>query len=245
MDNKYLAFCSGGNDSIAMLQAMKESNLRNVTVMYNGTGWEAKGWLERIGMIKVEVESIGWKFVSTESEGFANMVRRKKGFPMAASKMSFCTQALKTGPTLEWLKENDPDRELICCAGVRREESLNRANHPRTIHASELYEFRTRWFPIVSALASGRNELIKRFGFEVLNHSSMECFPCINSNRSDFRILSNDIEKIQLIEDLENEMGFTPNGKPRLMFRPYRHMGANGIKEVVKWGLCQKGKYKK
>lgn len=245
MDNKYLAFCSGGNDSIALLQYLKENNHRDVTVMYNDTGWAADGWIDRVYKIKYDVESIGWRFVVTKSEGFANMVRRKKGFPMAASNMSFCTQALKTTPTLEWLKINDPNKDLICCAGVRREESQNRANHPVVIHDSELYEMRTRFFPIVSVKEPERNELIKRFGFDVLPHSSMECFPCVNSNRSDLRLLANDKDRIQMIADLEEEMGYTSKGKPRVMFRHYRHMGATGIHEIIKWGLADRGRYNK
>lgn len=245
VDEKYLAFCSGGNDSIALLQHLKENNLRNVTVMYNDTGWAAKGWMERINYIRQEVESIGWIFVTTKSEGFADMVRRKKGFPMAASKMSFCTQVLKTGPTLKWLNINDPKCELICCAGVRREESQNRKNHPTVIHGSKLYNKRIRYFPLVKISKPERDELVIRFGFDVLPHSSMECFPCVNSNRSDIRSLANDNMRVKMIADLEKEMGYTSKGKPRVMFRPYRHMGAIGIKEVVKWGLCERGKYKK
>jgi 3'-phosphoadenosine 5'-phosphosulfate sulfotransferase (PAPS reductase)/FAD synthetase len=245
MDNKYLVFCSGGNDSIALLQYMIEHNFRDVIVMYNDTGWAQPGWMDRIDKIKVEVEGRGYKFVITESKGFEQMVKDKKGFPMAASRMSFCTQELKTKPTLKWLQENDIEKELICCAGVRREESQNRANHKEIIHGAELYEGRTRWFPIVKIKETERDELIKRFGLDVLPHSSMECFPCINSNRSDFRLLAQYPDVIEHIAKLEKDMGFTSKGKPRLMFRPYRHMGAHGIKEVVKWGIAGRGKYKK
>ena len=39
------------------------------------------------------------------------------------------------------------------------------------------------------------------------------------------------------------DMGFTSKGNPRVMFRPYRHMGATGIREVVKWAHSSRGEY--
>lgn len=243
--SKYISFCSGGNDSIAMIQYLYEMGKKDIIVAYNNTGWSAKFWAKRMESIKILSSLYGYKYVEIKSKGFINMVRNKKGFPMAASKMSFCTQELKTKPTYEWLKYNDPEKKLICCAGVRREESQHRSNHPEFIYDSDLYEKRLRWFPIVKLKISERDNLIKKAGFEILSHSSMECFPCINSNRADFRLLSKYPEKIKQIESLENEMGYTSKGKPRLMFRPYRHMGAYGIREVVKWGLSERGKYKR
>jgi len=38
------------------------------------------------------------------------------------------------------------------------------------------------------------------------------------------------------IDDLEEEVG-----KP--MFRPHRHMGAKGIREVLRWAHSDRGKY--
>ena len=72
----------------------------------------------------------------------------------------------------------------------------------------------------------------------------MECFPCVCSNRSDLRALARDKKRINKIAKIEKEMGFTPNNKPRTMFRPYRHMNAIGIKEVVKWAIAERGQYK-
>ena len=83
------------------------------------------------------------------------------------------------------------------------------------------------------ALEPERNDLIRQAGFEVLPHRSAECFPCINANIADLRAL--DEQSIKRLEELENEMGFTKNDKPRVMFRPARHKGAIGIRQVVNW----------
>lgn len=174
-----------------------------------------------------------------------SLVRRKKGWPMCACKMQFCTYYLKTLPTLEWLRENDLFKQAVIHIVIRREESQNRANHPYEIILDEKYEGRLQKFPLVEHKEMDRDFLIEKTGLDILLHSSMECFSCICSNRSDLIALSKDPQKIEEISKIENEMGFTRNNKPRVMFRPYRHMGATGIKEVIKWALAGRGKYKK
>ena len=241
----HVIFCSGGNDSIALIQHLYESGITDATVLYNDTGWAHPEWPERMRKVATLVWAYGYKYASTKSKGFVQMVKDKKGFPMAASRMSFCTQELKTKPTLAYLTQTDPTKKAVCCAGVRREESQNRANHPEWIRMSNLYRGRARWFPLVSVNKAERDKLVTRAGFDVLSHSSMECFPCINSKRSDFRLLADYPAIINKIACFEKEMGFTSKGKPRFMFRPYRHMGAAGIKEVVRWGLSEHGKYVK
>lgn len=57
---------------------------------------------------------------------------------------------------------------------------------------------------------------------------------CINSNRADMRRFSED--DILEIEAAETEIGKT-------MFRPHRHMGAKGIREVMRWAHSERGKY--
>jgi hypothetical protein len=71
----------------------------------------------------------------------------------------------------------------------------------------------------------------------------MECFPCINSNRADLRLLAEDESRVAFIENLEAEMGHTSKGKPRTMFRPYRYMGATGIREIIRWAQSDPGKF--
>jgi len=71
----------------------------------------------------------------------------------------------------------------------------------------------------------------------------MECFPCINSNRRDLQELAKDETRIAKIEAIEADLGSTSKGKPRTMFRPYRYMGATGIREVVRWAAAKHGKF--
>jgi len=160
------------------------------------------------------------------------LVRRKKGWPMGGGK-AFCTRELKIKPALDWMEEHDPDCDATCLIGVRREESQNRASHPEWIESSENHGGREVWAPLVRYTEAQRNELLEKAGVQVLPHRSKECFPCVHANRADLQML--DEKRITMIEDIEQSMGFTRNDKPRVMFRPKRHQGAVGIREVVDW----------
>ena len=218
-------------------------------MVYSNTGWEAPFWRSRVESVKLYAEKHRVKFVETKSEGMENLVRRKKGWPKPASSMQFCTDALKVQPAIKYMNSVDdfgqPHFRTRCLTGIRREESQNRKNAPAYIKQSERHGGRPLFCPLVKFNESQRDELIIETGLEILKHSSRECFPCVNSNRSDLRMLADFPERVKEIAKIEKEMGYTSKGKPRVMFRPYRHMGAVGIEEIVKWGLSERGKYKK
>ena len=87
--------------------------------------------------------------------------------------------------------------------------------------------------PMVDFDAEARNALLIRAGIEPLPHRSGEC-KCINSNKADMRRFSD--ADIAEIEAAEAEIG-------RPMYRPHRHMGATGIREVIRWANSPRGKY--
>jgi 3'-phosphoadenosine 5'-phosphosulfate sulfotransferase (PAPS reductase)/FAD synthetase len=157
--------------------------------------------------------------------------------------MQFCTVELKIKPALTWLDLNDPECQATCLVGVRRAESVNRRNFPERIESSANHGGRPLWAPLVDLSNEQRDELLARAGYEPLPHRSMECFPCINSNRRDLRVLADDPDRIAKIERIEDEMGTTKKGKPRTMFRPYHYMGATGIRQVVQWAEAERGKF--
>lgn len=245
-NHKNIICCSGGNDSVALIQWARNRNLENVTVLYNQTGWEAPFWHDRLAEIKQVCQRFGFRYeTTTPLLLFKDLVRKKKGFPMAAGRMQWCSDYLKKQPTRQWLYSIDPDRKAHIFVGIRREESQNRAKHPRRKRNDPQYDGRQLEYPLVAYTENVRDELIKTCGIEVLPHSSMECFPCVCSNRSDFRHLAQYPARVNELAALESEMGYTSKGKPRVMFRPYRHMGAVGIWEVVRWANCERGKYLK
>jgi 3'-phosphoadenosine 5'-phosphosulfate sulfotransferase (PAPS reductase)/FAD synthetase len=240
-----IIFISCGNDSIALLQwiVTNKSHQDNIA-LYSNTGWSSPEWPGRVAKVSDFCAEHGIRFVSIKSEGMEALVRRKKGWPMPASKMQFCTEELKVRPAREYMLEIDPNLEADCYTGIRREESQNRQHAPEFIEQSERHGGRDLYCPLVEYTEEQRNQMIHDAGFDMLPHSSMECFPCVCSNRSDFIRLAEYPEIIDKIANIEREMGYTRNGKPRTMFRPYRHMGAIGIRKVVAWALAGRGKWK-
>lgn len=238
---EFIVTCSGGNDSVALIQWMIENTNGSFTVMYNNTGWASDDWPARIEEIKDRCELRGIKFIETKSEGMIALVRRKKGWPMPASKMQFCTSELKEKPSLEVYEQIDPEKKLVVVTGRRRDESQNRASLALWNYNSEKHGKRDVYNPLINHTADMRDELIERFGMTVLPHSSMECYPCVCANKTDLAAIQKDSKRIDLIEAVEIEMGFTRNGKPRTMFRPYRVGGGVGIRQAVDWGHGTRG----
>ena len=239
----HIIFSSYGNDSVALIQWAIENKITNISVIYNDTGWAEDSWYKRVEAGEAYCQSHGVKTYRTSSEGMEALVRRKKGWPMCAGPMQFCTMYLKKEPAQRLLDEIDPNGEAVCMTAIRREESQNRANHPEEVEESESHGGRTLWSPLVNVKEKERDDLVNKTTLPVLPHRSRECFPCICSNRTDLRDVTE--ARVDFIENIEQEMGFTKNGKPRVMFRPYRHQGAIGIREVMKWANKNKGQYVK
>jgi len=238
---KYLIATSMGNDSIALAQYMQENHNGEFGAVYNDTGWARKDWAARVAKFSAWCFDNGIPFYITKSEGLESLVRRKKGWPMPASKMQFCTSELKEKPTIELLDKIDTDGDLIIVTGRRREESINRAKLSAWQYDSPKHGGRDVYNPLVSCIEGQRNDLLSSFGWDVLPHQSMECYPCVCANKGDMAAMAHDEERIAQIEAIEISMGHTRNEKPRTMFRPYRAGGGVGIRQVVEWGVGPRG----
>jgi 3'-phosphoadenosine 5'-phosphosulfate sulfotransferase (PAPS reductase)/FAD synthetase len=235
----HVIFASYGNDSIALIQWMANNGYTSCYVAYSDTGWASPDWAERVDAGERLARSLGMIPVRISSMGFVPLARLKKAFPRNG--MQFCTTELKIRPATAWLDTVDPDVELTCVVGVRREESRSRQRWPEYTPDSDKHGGRDLWAPMVRVLEKERDALVRQAGFEVLPHRSMECYPCVNANRADLRMLSD--ERVAEIAEIEKSMGFTSKGKPRTMFRPYRHGGAVGIEEVKRWADSDRGQY--
>lgn len=238
---KYVISASYGNDSIAMIQLAKMLNLDDVTVVYSDTGWAADFWNDRVKAGEEWVKSLGFNAVTIKSEGFSELVRRKKAFPRGGGgKFQFCTVNLKIFPFLDYMDENDHDKKSIVMVGIRREESQNRKNAPFFIESSENHGGRKLWLPLASYTDEERNELINMTPFDALPFRSKECYPCVNARVSEKATLTP--EAIKKVSELEHEMGKNSKGNDRVMFSPEKNYGAIGIIEVVNMankGNCQ------
>lgn len=236
---RFIIFASYGNDSIALIQWAYDNRLEDVVVVYSDTQWAAPWWQSRVERMEFWVHSLGFWTSRTTSIGFVELARQKKGFP--TQRFQWCSYILKIEPAQRWLSDHDPARRAVCMVGVRQEESQDRASFPLYLVKSENHGGRLMLAPLAQVTEADRDSLLSRAGVEPLPHRSMECSPCINSNKSDLRALTE--ESVSAVERLETEMGFTSKGKPRTLFRPHRHMGAVGIREVIRWANSPRGGY--
>jgi 3'-phosphoadenosine 5'-phosphosulfate sulfotransferase (PAPS reductase)/FAD synthetase len=236
----HVLFCSYGNDSIALIQWVHERGLKDVCCLYSDTGWSADWWPSRVADGEALARSYGFTTARTQSEGMLALVQRKCGWPGAGGQGQFCTAELKVIPALRWLDVNDPGNDATAMTGVRRSESKHRSDAPEHVMASERHGGRELWQPLVRHTDQMRDALVQRAGFEVLPHRSLECYPCINANIDDIRLLSED--RIQLIDVTEKGLGFTKKRKPKVMFRSARRKGAVGIRAVVQWAAAPRSR---
>jgi len=235
-----IIFSSCGNDSVALIQWAFENNLKDIVVAYSNTQWSSQDWQQRVDKVKAWVVSNGGQFVVIGSEGFPNLVRRKKAFP--ANGMGFCTYELKIKPAMEWLDLFDPDKEAVCYTGVMRIESEKRKNWPEVLESSPNHGGRKLVSPLAAKTEDERNDLLLKAGFDVLPHRSKECSPCINATIKDIQQIDQ-VDVVKVI-DLEVEMGVgEKSGKPKYMFRPHRMAGAKGFEQVKRWADQGGGKY--
>jgi 3'-phosphoadenosine 5'-phosphosulfate sulfotransferase (PAPS reductase)/FAD synthetase len=230
----YLISTSFGNDSIALIQLAHELGLEDCYVVYIDTGWSHPDWENRVMLGRALAESYG--FITWTAKGFfdfESMVLMKKGFP--SNQFQFCSGILKGIPFGDFADFIDPERKATVVIGKRREESEERKDTPEYIENSEYHDGRKLWHPLYKHTETERNKLIKRAGFKVLPHRSMECCPCVNANRND--LVYTPESRLDRVRYLESEIGKT-------MFRDYRHQGAIGINEVMEWA-CSGGHYSK
>ena len=235
-----IVFSSCGNDSVALAKWCFDNNKKDLVFCYSQTHWGSSTWGERVKMFKHWVELNGAKFVEIDSEGFENLCKRKKAFP--TNGMAFCSYELKIKPAQIWLENFDPENEATCYTGVRRCESVKRANWPEWIEESENHGGRSLHSPLVRHTDEMRNDLITRTPFPILETRSQECWPCVNSNKNDLRLIK--IEDIERIEKLEAEIDLMKkNDGERFMFRSGKCGGAQGIRQVIDWANTSHGKY--
>ena len=239
---EYAIFASYGNDSIALIQWMAEHGHADAYVVYSDTKWSRPDWeATRVEPGEALARRHGMhplRITSDVFDGFMGLVRKKNWFPSGRARA--CTVELKIEPAVAWMSGVDPDLEMTCVVGVRREESKARLQWPEHVQESRSHGGRDLWAPLVRVRQAERDALIDRAGFDVLPHRSRECYPCINANRAD--LLDIDDDRVDLIESLEREASIERQ-QDVYMKKPSDHGGACGIREVMRWANSSRGRY--
>lgn len=122
----YVVKSSYGNDSIALIQFLREwnekSSMGKVVVLYNETQWGASWWPSRVEKAEQFVVECGFIPMRTCSIGMRALVDRHHGWPSSLGR--FCTTELKIIPTHNWLAIHDP--EARSCDGLRDKKGRKR-----------------------------------------------------------------------------------------------------------------------
>lgn len=212
MIHNYVIFASYGNDSIALIQWARERGLSDAVVAYSDTGWGASWWPDRVQRAEAWALSLGFDTVRIESEGMAELVRRKKAWPRGGGgRYQFCTKALKQEPAEQWLAEADPECEATCLVGIRREESASRRQWPEWTEESPAHGGRSLWAPPVRYTERERDELIAKTSLQRLSYRSKECWPCVNARKGEIALLESDvIDQIRGSEFLQSAVERSP-----------------------------------
>lgn len=211
---------------------------------------EAKETYEHIVMLSREVFPVQW----LETEGFIQLAKRKKRFP--STKARFCTQELKLLPTKAFLEDlSEQYDEVIPVSGVRRGESEERSKLQEWGDPMESYFALKEWRPLIDWKIEDILAIHAKYGIPLnplygMGATRVGCFPCINSNKREMRMLATSFpERITQIREWESDFNnlngmstFFPRNKVPARFRSKLIETAKGkpmrvctIDDVVEW----------
>lgn len=199
----FILLSNFGDESIALIQWAREKQLKNVTVVSFVTGWEAPEWNQRIAKGMNWVQSIGFNYHYIEPPlSFSELMHEQGKFP--TRKFQWCANFLKGLPLLSWL--DDIDSNCAATILIARRQASSRANFDLVEHIEEEEKLgdRALWHPLYKHTNNERDILIQQAGFDILNHRSLECDPCVNSDAND--VLRMDLSTIERTAQLEQAM---------------------------------------
>jgi 3'-phosphoadenosine 5'-phosphosulfate sulfotransferase (PAPS reductase)/FAD synthetase len=256
----HYAGLSGGKDSTALaIWMIKDSGypLDSLRFTFCDTGNEhdlTYQYLYDLSKQFVQWGATAIEWLKAELD-FYQLAEKKGRFP--STKARFCTQHLKmivTKKDTDALQERG--YELLLHTGVRRDESPSRAK-------LDEYEFDTYYGanilrPILNWTYDGVVEYVTKIHGIPLNPlygygaRRVGCFPCINSSKSEIRIIATKfperIEKIRQWEEKLNSTFFPPNKVPdryksRTVYskKKGREVGICSIDDVVRWSMTSRG----
>ena len=244
----YVIGFSGGKDSVATwLHLTRELHLPKVTCTFADTGHEWAGLDEYLTLLEtnfnlplvriqptledirgaLKPEKIAKRLgLDCTDEKFwqqpLNMQRLailKRRFPSATAR--FCTTHLKLFPQNRWMRKHCDLNETIRVAGVRSQESANRARRP----AFSYDEFMKcpLWLPIKSWTHEQVFELHAKYDIPVnplykQGCGRVGCFPCIMARKQELAAIANyHPEAFDELRSMERQVA-TAVGKQEMSF---------------------------
>ena len=183
---------------------------------------------------------------------FLDMCLWKGMFPSRTR--AFCSEELKRNPIMEQVQNPllDAGDDVVSWQGVRRDESIRRANLPEREHkrtsaaGGELWNYR----PILDWTAQQCFDMHRKHGIKhnPLYEQGMVrvgCMPCINCRKSELLEISQRFpEQIDRIEQWERAVAQASRvGDSSFFPDPDRQAGKNmrGVRNMVEWSQTGRG----
>ncbi len=201
----YIIPANFGNDSVALIQWAHQRQLNTVSVIYIETGWAAPEWPARVQHCQQWVETLGFNNITLQPKAdFVSLMRQRGSFP--SRKFQWCAGFLKGLPLLAWLDQDeiDPGAEATIMLAHRRSASPTLFDLPEYIEESAHYGERLVWHPLWQHTNKHMLSLVKQANMPILNHRSLECDPCVNSDLADFLRMAP--QTLQKAAELETEI---------------------------------------
>jgi len=195
-----------GDESIALIQWLfekkveKNLNPQNIHLIYVRTGWAAPEWEARVSAGIAWAKSLGFQTHELDPPAsFENLMLQQGKFP--SRKFQWCANFLKALPILDFLDDLDPQLNFIILLAKRREASRINFNLPEFILEEPKWGDRKVWHPLYLHTQEARDALITQTPLPILNHRSLECDPCVNSDAQDVcRMSPSTLEKTRHLE---------------------------------------------
>jgi 3'-phosphoadenosine 5'-phosphosulfate sulfotransferase (PAPS reductase)/FAD synthetase len=176
-------------------------------------------------------------FDPNEPLTFARMAEMRGIFP--SRKRQFCTDKLKLQPIRRWILANYPDGNYARFSGVRRDESLARADR-QWLEWDDFYDCDLH-NPVFDWSKQMCFEYVKHHREQInplysLGFTRVGCAPCVNSSKDDILNLATRFpEMIDKVRAWEQQVG-------RTFFAPcLPGMAINWIDDVVAWAKTDRG----
>ncbi len=196
MPNQCIIFGNFGNETIALIQWAHQQALRQVKIIHVETGWSEPMWEKRVQKGRILAESYGFESIALKPvKTFAELLQEKGSFPNP--KFQWCATLLKGVTINHWLNEHDPYGKFTIY--------LPHTSKPQDIStAQNLYGERELDYPLSTLKLTTMKTLVADTDFPWLTHRSLECAPCIHSNRQDFQAIS--LQSIRKVVRMEKNI---------------------------------------
>ncbi len=227
---RVVASLSTGKDSVALDLWLTEQGIEHDRIFLD-TQWEHPLVAKHLEYLR---DKLGPIAALSGPLGMVDLIRKKGMFPSRVRR--FCTEELKTFPARDYLNAlMDAGDDVVNAIGIRRDESSARASMTEW-EWMDGFDCEV-WRPLVTWTVDDVIAIHKRHGIKpnpiyLLGPSRVGCWPCINSNKGEVRMVA-DLTPWKIDEIRELELEINTKAKARYDVRIAKFV-AGGAEALTK-----------